>query len=1097
MKHICKNSLLKLLALFVCFYASGGGVMSASTWKIGAAKAGEGSIQKILPGQPIIPNWTIEKVADSIEGEILSGHADGETHPIPVIIPKAGTYRVWVRHYHTDGGYTSFNVVFRDELGQVVDFHNVDFRPQAQVGTAKPELLPVGKPAPPVAAATPAVGTPKFVWTSFDITFEHPTEGTLSFGNALGVVNSKLGIDCIVITDDKAFDPAKTDVAKLGADGGPVQPQAAPAGMQPAPVLTAHSSFFAGELDQEKRFEFSFINQQSTYRDYAWAVQMGGNYDHGWPNGSTKYGIDTEISADYGYLVAQKFGQTVASPTGRFVNADGKVIASNFSLSYEPYMKASMEEMNAHLGSFIQDPDAKNIMVSDEGSGYFDYGDAAKEAYHKFLAQRFGTIGNLNTLWKPPTPYKSFEEIILPQSPAETDNKANWFAFREFSGLEFVKGIAGRAKVAREFNGRKLHATSQSSCLGINSPHFTANGPMDFEDVINIGFAGENHFGVDAYSTADSFAGCDIDFLLSLTKGKKFVNNEFNVHSQDPRNMSQTYWAMLSKGTKGAATWCFQATPNLWMYYMWSLLNENDTPRDKLGVIADANQEVHHLERILGSAKSTPFVKPVALYYSRMDLSLKQTSLGIYSGSIDSPYRIYSVLRGLGYTVRWITPKQIEAGELKDVSAVFMLGANHVPGAAAAKLAEWVKAGGCLAGDQWPGGFDEYDRTQTTLMDVFGIRPAVTAQAMNKTAAKDALAITTTPVAGGVEPEVLRSLSADELFKNVEEMWDQFDSKHPVAKATGNWHLSGFELKKAQIISSSAEVVAMTMGNEKYPGIVINDYGKGHALYSAIMMGTLYEAGPVAFEWDSSREGPAVPHLINAFLKFSGVKAFSEVGLPERMGWKMRVEAPLVDPNGNVFVGLTSLNDSKLPAFPLTLNWLPNLTPKMVLTATAGSRELKQVPFEVKSGKLCVTMPGFDTAASLLALKDSGPLVSLDITGAPRGVANLLDVTPKTRLKIKVTVWNPSPNKLPAGEVKLFTVPGWFCNAGEMKVGEIEPYGHQEVIFEVAPPEFFTKYTLRPIVFKYAAGKVTSTPCTEMVWWKNAPTETTKVGLTE
>ncbi|MEO8206022.1 MAG: beta-galactosidase [Chthoniobacterales bacterium] len=812
---------------------------------------------------------------------------------------------------------------------------------------------------------------------------------------------------------------------------------------------------------------------------------MGSNSDHGWNNGSTKHGVNTDVGVDGSYATRLKMALEIPEPTGRFAGPDGKVSTKYFSLSYEPYTKAALEETARRLPDFVQDPDATNVMISNESSGSFDYGPDATKAFHKWLADRFTTIDKLNTLWR--TQYKSFDEIPLPLMPEEnsTENKAAWFAFREFSGLKFVEHIAASAKVMRDYPGRKLHASSQSSCLTINSPTFTSGGPMDFEDLINVGFAGEGHFGVDAYSTADSFAGCDIDFLLSLTKGRKLVNNEFNVHSQDPRNMAQAYWGMIGKGTKGVATWALQESPGLWMYYMWALVHSDDTPRDKLGPIADSNQEVHRLERILGPAKPAAFVKPIALYYSRMDLSLKQTTLGIYSSAIDSPYRIYAILRGLGYPVRWITPKQIEAGELKDISAVFLVGVAHVPGGAAAKLTQWVKDGGCIAGDQWPGGFDEYDYTQTTLMDAFGIRPAITGKAMDKATAQNALATSTTPVAGGIDPEVLRTLAADQLFKHVDEMWEQFDSTHPVALAAGNWHLSGFDLKKVGVISPTAEVIAMTMGNERYPGIVLNDYGKGHAMYIAMMMGTLFESGPVSFEWDSAREGPGLTHLIKGFLDYSNVQPLSVVDMPERLGWRMRIETPLVDPKGNVFVGLTSLNEAPVAAFPMTLRW-PVAAPKMVFALTAGSREMKQIPFAVKDGELSVTMPGFDAASSLLALTNSAPLVSLDISGAPRGAANMLNVTPGTRLKIKATVWNPSAQKLPAGEVKLFTVPGWFCVAGEMKVGAIEAYGHQEVTFEVEAPTLFTKASIRPIVFKYTAGKVTSTPCTEMVWWKNA-----------
>ncbi|MEO6846452.1 MAG: beta-galactosidase [Chthoniobacterales bacterium] len=1066
---------LRLLLLLICFLGCEAEKLSAATWRVEAEKAGPGSIEKMLPEQRVSPTWAVEKVTDASEGAILSGTINEESNPISVAIPQAGRYHVWVRHYHTAGKFTSFYALFRDNIGQAIDFHNFDFK--TKVGTAKPG------PKEPDADKN---AKPQWVWNSFDITFERPMEATLSFGPSRGLVGGKVGIDCVVITDDKNFDPAKIDVAKIGSDPGAMQTQTVPAGMKPSPVITANSSFFAGESDPDKQYSFGFLNAMATYRDYAWAVQMGGNFDHGWTSGSRKYGIGTEVLASYGYM-DKEVGLKFPAPLGRFVNSDGKM-GKHFSYSYEPFRKGYMELMTKQLQNFKDDNDARTFMVCDEGGGYYDYSDAAKAGFHSWLTQRFVSIDKLNSLWN--SNYKSFDDIPLPQKPkdGENSNRASWFAFREFSGLEYANFVAAKAKVIRDHDSKHRHSASQASCLEINAPVFTLGSPMDFEDMVNVGFANEPDFGVDAYSTADSFVGCDMDFLLSLTKGRRFINSEFNVHSQDARNMSQAYWAMIGKGVKGAATWCFQETPHLWMYYMWALLNSDDTPRDKLGPIADGNQEVHRLERILGPSKPAAFVKPVALYYSRMDLALPQPTMGVYSGSIDSPYRIYAILRGLGYPVRWITPKQIIAGELKDVGAVFMLGANHVPADAATRVAQWVKEGGCLVGDQWPGGFDEYDRTQTALMDVFGIRPAVVAKPMDKTAAKNALEMTTTPVAGGIDPEVMRTLGADELFKRVEEIWDQYDSTHPVAKAARNWHFSGFDFKKVEVVSPTAEVIGMSMGRTNFPAMVINAYGKGNALYSTVMLGSLYEAGPVAFEWDSAREGPGVPHLLNAFLRYSKVEPLSQVGLPERFGWRMRVETPLVDEKGNVFVALTSLNEAPMGAFPLTLRW-PLAAPKMLMVLTGGSREMKPLPFELKNGKLKVTMPAFDTAASIVALNNSEPIVSLDISGAPRGVAGLLDVTPNTRLKVKATVWNPSSQKLPAGEVKLFTAPGWFCNEGVLKVAEIEPYGHQKVSFEVEAPALCSKYSIRPIVFKYSAGKVTSTPCTEMVWWNNAKDE--------
>ncbi|MEO8206188.1 MAG: hypothetical protein ABI615_08400, partial [Chthoniobacterales bacterium] len=598
-------------------------------------------------------------------------------------------------------------------------------------------------------------------------------------------------------------------------------------------------------------------------------------------------------------------------------------------------------------------------------------------------------------------------------------------------------------------------------------------------------FAGEPEFGMDAYSGADSFCGADIDFIQSLDKNKRIVNSEFNVHSHDARNMGQSYWNMVGKGVKGIHTWTFQSTPNMWMYDMWGLLNPDTSPRDKLAPIADGNAEIHRMERILSPAKAEHPVKPVAILYSRMDLSLAQPTMGIYSTSIDSPYRIYAVLRGLGYTVTWITPKQIIAGGLKDIGAVVMLGANHVPKAATDKLSQWVKDGGCLIGDQWPAAFDEYDRTNDTLLTTMGIAPLSKkkATAAELAQARDAKEKNTTPVAGGMDPEVLRTLNSEQLFRRAEEMWAQWDSTHPVSKATGNWHLSGFDMKKVKVLSG--EIIAMGMGRAGVAAMVINNPGKGHTLYSAIMLGTLFEGGPIGFDWDASREGPGLPRILDAFLKFSGVLPYSQTGLPERTSWGMRIENPLKDPKGNIFIGMTNMNAVAVPAFPVTLQW-KNPEPKMLVAITEGSRQMTQVPFTLKDGKLKFTMPAFDAYASVVALNNSEPLVSMEITGAPRGIGNLLDVTPNTKLKVKTTVWNPSPTKLAAGQVDLFTAPGWFSNVGNQKVPAIDAFGKQEVTFEIQAPALCSKKTIRPLVFKYAAGDVTSTPSTEMIWWGNA-----------
>lgn len=1065
---------LNLVVSIVCVMVVSN-LSHAATWLTEAEAVGPNpGREKLLPGvKPEAETWLLEKNPEASGGMILTGTWGHETATIPVKIPSAGKYKVWVRHYQTPGEPTSFGVIFRDDLEEIASYQTIDFKPI--IITVKGETSPKTAPTPRPSDAKP----PALVWTSYDVTFEHPMEATLSFTFALGQLRAKMGIDCVVISNDTAFNPNKEDWKNLPKDGGALLAAEPPKGMKPALPLVMHSSFFAGEQDRSKQLQLGMCNAQTPYRDYPTLLQLGYNRDHGWQNGSSKYGIYILVRPDTTYPLTDIIKKH-PEPEGRYANAEGKTSAA-FSNSFIPYRMESTAQTGKDVAHFKDMEEVEDYVLCGEGSGVLDYGPTARSEYYKFLEKRFGTIAKLNELWQ--SKYESFDKIPFPKN---TDaNKANWFSFREFSGMAYVDCLAEKRKAIIANDPKHRRISCQASCLSILAPSFTNSGPMDFEDLINVAFEGQSQFGWDAYSTGDYFVGCDADFLLSFTGNRRLMNSEFNVHGQDPRIMARTYWGMIGKGVKGISTWTYVPSPNLWMYVMWGMLNDDGTPRDKLAAEADANHEAHRLEKILGAAQPVMAVKPVALYYSRMDLSVPQTTFGVYSSAFDSPYRIYGILRSLGYPVRWISPRQIEAGGLKDVAAVFMVGTKYVPAAAATKLSQWVKDGGCIVGDEWPGALDEYDRSQTTLLDVFGIQPLET-KTMDLAKAKDALATAQTPVGGGLDPEVFRALNADELFKRVEESWAQPDSQHPVALAIGPWHFSGFDMKKIKVLSG--EVIGMGMGDGSagIPSMTINNYGKGHALYSASMLGTLYESGPVAYEWDSTQEGPGLYHLLNAYLKYCGVKPFAQTGLLERQSWKTRIELPLADAKGNQMIGMTSLNDAPLPAFPLTLDWqhgAPDL--KMLLAVRAGSREMEKVSYEMKNGKLTVTMPGFDTYTSLLALKDSDPIVSVKISGAPRVAAGILEVTPGTRLKLKATVWNPSPRAMPAGEVKLYAALGWFTNNPEVKVESIPAYGSRDIEFEVQAPAICGKRTLRPIVLKYEAGKVVSTPCTEMVWWTN------------
>ncbi|MEO8207093.1 MAG: beta-galactosidase, partial [Chthoniobacterales bacterium] len=670
---------LNLVVSFACLIA-GSNLSHAATWLVEAEAVGVNpSRDKQLPGiKPTPESWLLDKNPEASGGVVLSGTWGNETATIPVKIPHAGKYRIWVQHYQTPDEPTSFAVIFRGDLEDIMAYQAIDFKPII--------VTPAGV-VPPAAAPTPRPADaklPALVWTSFDVTFEHAMDATLSFTYAKGQLRGRMGIDCVIISDDAAFNPAKDDWKKLPSEGGALQAEQAPKGMKPALPLVMHSSFFAGEPDRHKQLQLGMCNAAASFKDYPAVLQLGFNRDHGWPNGSTKYGIYTLVRPETTYPLTEIIKNHPA-PEGRHANAEGK-ISDGFSLSYIPFRQEAAAQTGKDVSTFKDMDEVEDYVLCGEGYGVMDYGDTARSEFHKFLEKRFGTIAKLNALWN--TSYEKFDAIPFPKNTDE--NKAAWFAFREFSGLAYVDTLAEKRKAIVANDPKHRPVTSQASCLSILAPGFTSVGPLDFEDLINVAFEGQPQFGWDAYSTGDYFVGCDADFLLSFTGDKRVMNSEFNVHGQDPRIMARTYWTMLSKGIKGISTWCYVPSPGMWMYVMWGMLNADGTPRDKLAAEADANHEAHRLEKILGTAQSVMAVKPVALYYSRMDLSLPQTTFGAYSSMFDSPYRIYGILRSLGYPVRWISPRQIEAGGLKDVSAVCMIGTKYMPAAAATKLAQWV-----------------------------------------------------------------------------------------------------------------------------------------------------------------------------------------------------------------------------------------------------------------------------------------------------------------------------------------------------------------------------------------------------------------------
>jgi Beta-galactosidase/Lacto-N-biose phosphorylase central domain/NPCBM-associated, NEW3 domain of alpha-galactosidase len=1005
--------------------------------------------------------WIKKKLKGASGGSVLQasvGHRLPSVELCEFNVSNAGKYRIWVRFYIHKDKKANFYILVRDQDGTGIVFKKIDFGPR----------LPNSTPYKTNRNIKRAAG---FQWNCLDVNFEHSGNYTVNAGSLVyrGACSPRI-IDCVVITDDLNYTPSKDGLNFAESNEVSTKSQnTVPRGYKAGKPYLVNSSFFSGIKDFNKQFSAGLVQCGVVYLDPARIVTLGFNRDHG-RNGDLKSGLFTMQSVGrVNKVYDRKFKKQHPFPQGRFINSTGQA-GKYYSISYDPLVKQQLKECADRVKKHAEEKGIKKWSICAELGGWLDYSKYSVDKFHNWLKKRYGNIAELNKTWN--TEYKDFKSVTPAKSSQE--NKAAWFDFREFCGERFVKVVAEQVSVIKNNDPAGRILTTQFSNLDLLSAHFTAMRPMDWEYMIKVGLKDLDNIGWDGYCV-DDYMGCEVDLLDSISQGKKLINQEWNIHSTDPRIAARTFWTMIGKGVKGIYCFHLQEGTHHDSYPKWALLSNDFTPKKKLGAYSDAVQEIHRFEPFLMSAKRKYPVKPVALYYSRLDLSLQKRPLVCTWGEqIDTPYRVYALLRGLGYPVRWITPKQIEAGGLKDVGAVVFVEANHIPQQATAKIAQWVKAGGVVIGDQWPGMCDSHGKTQFTLLDVFGVRPE------NKIAKKGKLALQES--SQGYGEETINAIDQENLYSSPAEIWQQWDSKHPVARKVGNFMFSGYGIQNVRCVNG--EVIGMTFGGK--PGIVVNNFGKGHAMYISAMLGSLYGGSATRYEWDPEHSSNSPARLLDAFLKYSGIKTFATTSLRPQLAAKLRVEIPLMDKADNFFIGLTNFDESKLPDFKLTLAWPEKWPlPKKLLMISGGNRQLRELSFKRKKKRIVLTMPGFDTHASLIGIQKMPPIVALDFSGASRKAAGLLTVNPSQEITCKATVYNLSDSTLKAGDLKLFLPRGWYNDKSEAVAPKIKPWQTYSTLFKIKAPAIATARRLKPITVKYVSGKIKSSPCTEMIWWNN------------
>lgn len=1012
----------------------------------------EAAIRLEFSADPAIPYWQSVHESWASGGNYLKapiGHYGVESAPQSFHLTESGRYFVAVRYWEEQGKRSNFVVLIRNCAQELIHVEKVDWN----------KIIPSHKPYE--TEGYPSSSGP--VWQVFSFLAETPGDYRISIQPLIyrGKAASRR-VDCVLI-----------DKHELSGLAGMTPAQIATIPTAPAATATftlPHTDLYAGTAGAAA-FPLGMINCGSIAADPAAMVYLGFNRDHG----TTFYrqsplfhqsGIKTMFDpflTPFPELI-KKF----PSPQGRFVNANGEV-GNTFSLHFDEYWDELNRLAIPRIKEWAASGDADQLSISGEWGGNYDYSEPALKKFRLFLTERYGKIEQLNRVWK--TRFLSWTEVRPPKTPEE--NPTAYYDFQAFSGQAFARLLARRAATIRA-HAPHIPYTSQLSDLNIFSATFKRMNPMDYEEVIRTAFQGKGIFGWDGYC-ADDYMGAEVEYLDSMAGGLPMINHETNVHTENPDVLARTCWTMIGKGVKGIYLFMFEEGVFHDSYPKWAFLNGDFSHKAKLAAAADLAHEVRHLEPMLQSARRCWGVKPVYVYFSREDYLFQRSLISSWGEGTNSPYRVYELLRAAGYPVRYVTAAQINRGQLAEAGALVLSQSEWIPAETAGIIAAWINNGGTAIADTLPGIKDRSGKTNLTLMRRFGVEPPPPTGKKN---GGSQLALQES--SQGYGEVTIDAIETKDVPSSVFELWQQYDSQHPMLQNVAPFTFSGYGRRKVKCVGG--EVVGMTF--DGWPGLVANTPGKGHTLYLAGMLGSVYGGACSRYEFDDAHAGNAPVRLLSGFLRWAGLPPQTEISrLPAKVAAKVRIENPLVDERGNVMIGFASFNDQRLNDFEVRLRWPEKLArPAHFFAFANGSRELKKIQVNFTGNLLGFTMPGFSTYGGVIGLQNFGPLISLKADGGGNG--SLPRVGVRGKLHFTATIYNASNRPLAPGTAELTLLPGWQADRMKFAVGQLAPWESCSLSFAVTAPDACALCRARPVSLRFRNAATQSTPATAIVWFE-------------
>lgn len=336
----------------------------------------------------------------------------------------------------------------------------------------------------------------------------------------------------------------------------------------------------------------------------------------------------------------------------------------------------------------------------------FDFSDHSLAAMRTWLADRYGTLNNLNKQWE--TNFSVWQDVTPDTTRAAMkrtdDNFSSWADFKEWMDLSFENALKRGVDA--------IHSVDPAALVGIEGAQMPGWGGYDYYRLSNV---------LQAMEPYD--IGSNVEIIRSFNPKLAFVTTAF---AQGPWE-KQRLWYELLHGARGHIVWDEKS----------DIVNADGTlgPRGK-----DVEPNWLELRNGIGALliNSVRQSDPIAIHYSqasmRTEWMLKQRVRGdswmdrmSWTERQDSDFLALRnsychLIEDTGRQYNFVAYGQIEKGELLrgGYRILILPHSNSLSQAEALAIKAFVRQGGVLVVDGEAGTFDDHSRKlpQSSLQDL-------------------------------------------------------------------------------------------------------------------------------------------------------------------------------------------------------------------------------------------------------------------------------------------------------------------------------------------------------------------------------------------